>query len=109
MALAPFAYLLVLSTKKRIEIVAQVPPTLNINWDQIAKNYREVIDTQGMLQFVGNSIIVVGIATLIGAGHRHALRLRLLAAAVPRSRDMVVHDPQLPLHAARWPSPSPSS
>jgi multiple sugar transport system permease protein len=65
-ALAPIAYLLVLSTKKRIEIVAQVPPTLNINWDQVAKNYREVIDTQGMLQFVGNSIIVVGIATLIG-------------------------------------------
>ena len=31
----------------------------------MAKNYREVIDTQGMLTFVGNSIIVVGIATLI--------------------------------------------
>ena len=65
-ALAPVAYLLVLSTKRRIEIVAQVPPTLNINWDQVAKNYREVIDTQGMLLFVGNSIIVVGIATIIG-------------------------------------------
>jgi len=65
-ALAPVAYLLVLSTKRRIEIDAQVPPTLNINWDQVAKNYREVIDTQGMLLFVGNSIIVVGIATIIG-------------------------------------------
>ena len=65
-ALAPFAYLLLLSTKKRIEIVAQVPPTLNINWDQVAKNYREVIDTMGMLTFVGNSVIVVGIATVIG-------------------------------------------
>ena len=64
--LAPFAYLLLLSTKRRIEIVAQVPPTLDIDWDQVAKNYREVIDTQGMLTFVGNSIIVVGIATLIG-------------------------------------------
>jgi len=65
-ALAPIAYLLVLSTKKRIEIVAQVPPTLSIDWDQVAKNYREVIDTQGMLDFIGNSIIVVGIATIIG-------------------------------------------
>ncbi|MET0773731.1 MAG: carbohydrate ABC transporter permease [Candidatus Limnocylindrales bacterium] len=63
--LAPFAYLLLLSTKRRIEIVAQVPPTFDIDWDQVSKNYREVIDTQGMLTFVGNSIIVVGIATLI--------------------------------------------
>jgi len=63
--LAPFAYLLLLSTKRRIEIVAQVPPSLDIDWDQVSKNYREVIDTQGMLTFVGNSIIVVGIATLI--------------------------------------------
>ena len=29
--LAPFAYLLLLSTKRRIEIVAQVPPTLDID------------------------------------------------------------------------------
>ena len=64
--LAPIAYLLILSTKKRIEIVAQVPPTLDINWNQVAKNYSEVIDTMGMLTFVGNSIIVVGIATIIG-------------------------------------------
>ena len=64
--LAPIAYLLLLSTKRRIEIVAQVPPSLDIDWDQVAKNYREVIDTQGMLTFIGNSIIVVGIATLIG-------------------------------------------
>jgi multiple sugar transport system permease protein len=64
--LAPFAYLLLLSTKKRIEIVAQVPPTLDIDWNTVSRNYREVIDTQGMLAFIGNSIIVVGIATLIG-------------------------------------------
>jgi multiple sugar transport system permease protein len=64
--LAPFAYLLLLSTKRRIEIVAQVPPTLDIDWDTVARNYREVVDTQGMLAFIGNSIIVVGIATLVG-------------------------------------------
>lgn len=65
-ALVPFAYLLILSTKRRIEIVAQVPPTLDINWAQVQKNYREVIELQGMLTFIGNSIIVVGIATIVG-------------------------------------------
>ena len=65
-ALAPFAYLLILSTKRRIEIVAQVPPTLGFEWSQVTENYSEVIDSQGMLTFVGNSIIVVGIATIIG-------------------------------------------
>lgn len=65
-ALAPFVYLLVLSFKKRIEISSDVPPTLSFEWSTIVKNYAEVIQTQGMLTFVGNSIIVVGIATIIG-------------------------------------------
>ena len=65
-ALAPFAYLLILSLKKRIEISSDVPPTLNFDWATIVRNYTEVIQTQGMLSLVGNSVIVVGIATLIG-------------------------------------------
>ena len=60
---APFLYLAVLSTKKRIEILAQVPPTLDFNWAQVAKNYNEVLFSQGMLAFTLNSVIVVGIAT----------------------------------------------
>lgn len=63
--IAPFLYLAVLSTKKRIEIVAQVPPTLNFNWPQIVKNYTEVLFSQGMLSFTLNSFIVVGVSTFI--------------------------------------------
>lgn len=62
---APFLYLAVLSTKKRIEIVAQVPPTLSFNWATITKNYSEVLFSQGMLSFTLNSAIVVGFSTLI--------------------------------------------
>jgi multiple sugar transport system permease protein len=65
-ALAPFAYLLILSFKKRIEIASDVPPTLSFEWTTIVRNYSEVISSQGMLTFVFNSIIVVGIATLVG-------------------------------------------
>ena len=63
--LAPFLYLAVLSTKKRIEITAQVPPTLNFNWAQISKNYTEVLFSQGMLGFTVNSLIVVAASTAI--------------------------------------------
>ena len=62
---APFLYLAILSTKKRIEILAQVPPKLSFTWAQAAKNYNEVLFSQGMLGFTLNSIIVVSIATLI--------------------------------------------
>ncbi len=62
---APFLYLAVLSTKRRIEILAQVPPELTFNWATIVKNYNEVLYVQGMLYFVTNSVIVVGAATLI--------------------------------------------
>jgi multiple sugar transport system permease protein len=65
---APFLYLAVLSTKKRIEIVAQVPPSLNFKWATIARNYSEVLFSQGMLSFTLNSVIVVGISTLIALG-----------------------------------------
>lgn len=78
---APFLYLAVLSTKKRIEILAQVPPTLSFNWAQAAKNYNEVLFSQGMLGFTFNSIVVVGVATaaavLIGTPAAYAFsRLR---------------------------------
>jgi multiple sugar transport system permease protein len=62
---APFLYLLILSSKRRIEIVADVPPKLTFDWATITRNYGEVIGSQGMLSFAGNSIIVVGIATVI--------------------------------------------
>jgi len=62
---APFVYLLILSGKRRIEIVAEVPPTLDFDWATITRNYSEVIISQGMLGFAVNSVIVVGLATLV--------------------------------------------
>jgi multiple sugar transport system permease protein len=62
---APFVYLLILSTKRRIEIVAEVPPTLNFDWATISRNYSEVIVSQGMLGFALNSVIVVGLSTVV--------------------------------------------
>lgn len=63
--IAPFLYMAVLSTKRRIEIPSQVPPTLNFNWPQVVKNYSEVLFSQGMLTFTLNSLIVVSISTAI--------------------------------------------
>jgi multiple sugar transport system permease protein len=62
--LAPFLYLIVLSAKKRIEILAQVPPHLTFQWSTISSTYREVFHSQGMLTFTGNSVIIVGLSTL---------------------------------------------
>ena len=63
--IAPIVYLGVLSTKKRIEILAQVPPTLDFKWSRITKNYDEVLFSQGMLEFTINSLIVVGATTVL--------------------------------------------
>lgn len=63
--IAPFLYLAVLSTKRRIEIAAQVPPTLDFKWAQIVKNYREVLWDQGMASFTLNSLFVVSVATFL--------------------------------------------
>jgi len=63
--LAPFVYLAILSTKKRIEILAQVPPRLSFDWSTIGRNYKEVLFSQGMLDFIKNSVVVVGAATLL--------------------------------------------
>lgn len=63
--IAPFLYLLVLSSMRRIDIVTQVPPHLEFHWATIVRNYHEVLYLQGMLEFTENSAIVVGATTLI--------------------------------------------
>lgn len=63
--IAPFLYLLVLSTKRRIEIISQVPPDLSFNWTTISRNYTEVLQAQGFQQAILNSAFVVGVATVI--------------------------------------------
>jgi multiple sugar transport system permease protein len=63
--IAPFVYMLILSFKRRIDILAQVPPTLSFQWKTIASSYREVLYSQGFLEFIGNSVLVVGISTLL--------------------------------------------
>lgn len=62
---APFLYMLVLSSKRRIEIVTQVPPRLTFDWKTISRTYHEVMFRQGMLEFTQNSLVVVASATLI--------------------------------------------
>jgi multiple sugar transport system permease protein len=63
--LAPFLYLALLSTKRRIEILSQVPPDLSLSWSTITRTYNEVLYNQGMLGFTINSMVVVGAATLL--------------------------------------------
>ena len=62
---APFVYLAILSTKRRIEILAQVPPRLSFEWNTISRTYQEVLYSQGMLDFTMNSVVVVGLTTLL--------------------------------------------
>ncbi|MFO1058870.1 MAG: carbohydrate ABC transporter permease [Dongiaceae bacterium] len=63
--MAPFLYMLVLSFMRRIDILSQVPPSLSFQWKTIASSYRQVLFTQGFLEFVGNSVLIVGISTLL--------------------------------------------
>jgi multiple sugar transport system permease protein len=63
--IAPFIYLAILSCKKRIEILAQVPPDLHLDWGTIRRTYSEVMFGQGMLSFTGNSLVVVAAATVL--------------------------------------------
>ncbi len=63
--IAPFVYLVILSMMRRIDIVTQVPPSLDFRWATIVKNYHEVLYLQGMLEFTENSVIVVGVTTLL--------------------------------------------
>ena len=54
---APFVLIFIYSTKSRIEIL-QVPPTLDFDWDQIVKNYEDVLVKRGFLDAIKNSILV---------------------------------------------------
>ena len=60
--MAPFAYLLILSFKARIDIL-EVPPSLDFSWAQIKENYDIVINEKRYPTFVKNSIIVTGVST----------------------------------------------
>lgn len=62
---APFAYLLVLSFKRRIDIISEVPPTLHFELGPILRNYGEIVQYQGILKALVNSVLVVGISTLL--------------------------------------------
>jgi multiple sugar transport system permease protein len=62
--LLPFLYLLLLSTKSRLDIL-EVPPSLDFDWATIKANYAEVIHEDGYFTFVKNSVIVTGASTLI--------------------------------------------
>ena len=62
--IAPFLYLLLLSTKSRIDVL-DVPPKLHFDWAQITSNYGQVIHEQTYFTFVENSILVTGLSTLI--------------------------------------------
>jgi multiple sugar transport system permease protein len=59
--LAPFAALLLISTKKPIQVL-EVPPSLQINWDTVFKNYRDVLFSRGFLGYIVNSILVTGLS-----------------------------------------------
>lgn len=63
--IAPFLYLAVLSSKRRIDILLQVPPQLTFDWSRISANYNEVLFNQGFVDFIKNSIIVVGTSTVL--------------------------------------------
>lgn len=62
---APFLYLLILSTKRRIDIVSEVPPRISFAWDVTKANYTEVLQAQGLKVAIGVSVVVVGVATVI--------------------------------------------
>jgi multiple sugar transport system permease protein len=62
--LAPFAFLLILSFKTRLEVL-DVPPSLDFDWATIKENYSVVINDNRYLDFVKNSVIVTGVSTAI--------------------------------------------
>ena len=62
--LAPFVIIVLLSTKARIDILT-VPPSLELDVDQIVKNYRDVLITKDFLDFIKNSIIVTSITVAV--------------------------------------------
>jgi multiple sugar transport system permease protein len=62
--IAPFAYLLIISFKSRLDVLT-VPPSLHFNWADISENYHTVIHEKKFPTYVFNSILVTGISTLI--------------------------------------------
>lgn len=62
--LAPFAFLVVLSFKSRLEIL-DVPPSRHFDWEQIKENYNVVVHERGFLTFIRNSVIVTGVSTFV--------------------------------------------
>jgi multiple sugar transport system permease protein len=61
---APFAVLLLISFKSRLDVL-EVPPSLHINWDDVRENYNEVWNNRGYPTFIKNSFIVTFGSTLI--------------------------------------------
>ncbi len=61
---APFLVIVLLSTKARIDILT-VPPSLEMDIDQIVKNYRDVLVTKGFANFIKNSIVVTSITVAL--------------------------------------------
>jgi len=72
---APIAYLLLLSSKRRIDIL-EVPPRLDFEWEVIRDNYSDVLFERNFVDFVVNSILVtgisVGIALVLGVPAAYA-------------------------------------
>jgi multiple sugar transport system permease protein len=62
--LAPFAYMLIISFKSRLDVLT-VPPSLHFDWADISTNYHTVIHEKSFPTFVFNSIVVTGASTLI--------------------------------------------
>lgn len=73
--MAPIAYLALLSSKRRIDIL-DVPPRLTFDWDVIRENYDDVLFERNFVHYVANSIIVtaisVGIALVLGVPGAYA-------------------------------------
>ena len=62
--IAPFVYLLVLSSKSGLTLL-DVPPSLHFDWTTIKANYGQVIHENHYLTYVKNSILVTGASTLL--------------------------------------------
>ena len=62
--IAPFAYLLILSSKSGLTIL-DVPPSLDFDWTTIKANYGQVIHENHYLTYIKNSIFVTGASTLL--------------------------------------------
>jgi ABC-type glycerol-3-phosphate transport system permease component len=61
---APIVYLVVLSTKRRIDIL-EVPPSLDVEWDVVRENYANVLFERNFLDFIINSTVVTGASVAI--------------------------------------------